>query len=48
MFLCRNKDEGMPPRKTEAPAETIVEIPELVEEPRKEQENDPWDRPDYE
>ena len=47
IFFNRNKDDGMPPRKTDVPAETMmVEIPELVEEPKREPETDPWDRPD--
>lgn len=45
VFFIRNKDEGMPPRKTETPAETVVEIPMPVEEAPKEPEIDPWERP---
>lgn len=45
IFFIRNKDEGMPPRKTEAAAEPVADIPEPVVE-AKEPEIDPWDRPD--
>lgn len=45
VFFIRNKDEGMPPRKTEAPVEAVVEIPMPVEDSPKESEVDPWDQP---
>lgn len=45
VFFIRNKDEGMPPRKTEAPVEAVVEIPMPVEDSPKESEVGPWDQP---
>ena len=46
IFFSRNKDQGMPPRKTEATAEPVVEA--VPEEQESAPEVDPWDRPDIE
>lgn len=46
LFLCRNKDEGMPPRLQEEPVFTQQEPP--VWENATSQQQDPWEKPDNE
>lgn len=45
LFLCRNKDEGMPPRRQAEPV-TPVQEPPVWEQPQAEEE--PWQQPEKE